>query len=269
MEAKSTLRSLFLPTTFVSIGARLTLQVTLQILSGTAEIFGTELAINHVYTFRGTKSAIFTWHGCRIEASGQCEEYSAEETPMTSYINTHFALEKLRQQAAERREDGPRVLILGPTNSGKTSLVKLLTSYATRTGWQPMVINTDSREGMLSIPGTLTATAFSSIIDVEEGWGSSPTSGPSPVPVKLPICYYYGLPSPEDNTKLFKPILTRLALAATSRLADDDAVKSAGIIIDTSGVVSQGKGGYDIISHIIAEFSGKFASPFSIPSNWT
>lgn len=226
-------------------------------MSGTAELFGTELALNHIYTFRGTKSSIYTWHGCRIEVTGSCEEYTAEETPMLQYANTHFALDKLRDEAKQRGTEGPRVLLVGPNNSGKTSLVKLLTAYAIRMGRQPMVINTDPKEGLLSIPGTLTATPFASIIDVEQGWGSSPTSTSSPVPVKLPLCYYYGLSSPEDNTKLFKPIVTRLALASTSRLAEDTIIKETGMIIDTPGIISQGKGGYDLISHIMSEFSGQ------------
>ncbi len=226
-------------------------------MSGTAEIFGTELALTHTYTFRCTKAAIYTWHGCRIEVTGSCEEYTAEETPMAQYVNTHFALENLRTEAKQRGREGPRVLVVGPNNAGKTSLVKILTGYALRVGGQPMVINTDSREPLLSIPGTLTATPFASIIDVEQGWGSSPTSTSSPVPVKLPLCYYYGLQSPEDNVKLFKPILSRLALAATSRLADDPEIKKTGIIIDTPGIISQGKEGYEIISHIVSEFQGK------------
>ncbi|KAG0652712.1 mRNA cleavage and polyadenylation factor clp1 [Hyphodiscus hymeniophilus] len=230
--------------------------IDVKILNGTAEIFGTELALNHLYTFRGTKSSIFTWNGCAIEVIGTCEEYTAEETPMVQYVNTHFALEKLRDETTKSRQDGPRVLVVGPNNSGKTSLVKLLTAYAIKMGRFPMVINTDSKEGMLSIPGTLTASAFSSIIDVEQGWGSSPTSGPGPVPVKLPLCYYYGLPSPEDNTKLFKPVITRLALTSLSRMDEDALIKETGMIIDTPGVISQGKGNYDLISHIISEFSG-------------
>jgi len=134
-------------------------------------------------------------------------------------------------------------------------LVKMLTAYCTRSGRQPMVVNTDSREGMLSIPGTLTGAVFASIIDVEEGWGSSPTSGPSTVPVKLPLCYFYGLPNAEDHPKLFKAVLNRLGLAATSRLADDVDVKQSGVIIDTPGGISHGKEGYDIISHIVSEFA--------------
>ncbi|OWP02685.1 hypothetical protein B2J93_102 [Marssonina coronariae] len=227
----------------------------IDVISGTAEIFGTELALNHIYTFRRIKASIYTWHGCRIEVTGSCEEYTAEETPMTQYANTHFALEKLRDAAEQSGRDGPRVLIVGPTDAGKTSLVKLLTAYAIRMGRQPMVINTDPKEGLLSIPGTLTATPFASIIDVEQGWGSSPTSTSNPVPVKLPLCYYYGLPNPEDNTKLYKPIISRLALAAMSRLSEDTIIKSTGMILDTPGIISQGKGGYELISHIVSEFS--------------
>jgi len=176
---------------------------------------------------------------------------------MTQYVNTHFALEKIRDQAQQSRGEGPRVMVVGPNNAGKTSLVKLLTAYAIRMGRQPMVVNTDPREGLLSIPGTLTATPFASIIDVEQGWGTSPTSSANPVPVKLPLCYYYGLASPEDETRLYKPIAKRLALAASSRLAEDSIVRETGMIIDTPGIISQGKGGYDLISHIVSEFSGQ------------
>lgn len=231
-------------------------------LSGTAEIFGTELALNHTYKFQGTKSSIFTWHGCQIEVKGSCEEYTAEETPMVQYANTHFAMEKLRDQAQKNYSDGPRVLVVGPTNAGKTSLIKLLTAYALRMERHPMVVNTDIREGLLSIPGTLTAIPFASIIDVEQGWGSSSTSTSSPVPVKLPLCYFYGLGNPEDNTKLYKSILTRLALATTSRMTDDIDSNVSGMFIDTPGVISQSKGGYDLISHIVSEFSGRKSSPY-------
>ncbi|KAI9842178.1 MAG: Cleavage polyadenylation factor subunit clp1 [Thelocarpon superellum] len=231
-------------------------KVEVKVLSGSAELFGTELAPTQPYTFTGTKAAIYTWHGCCLEVTGECQvEYVAEETPMVSYVNTHFALERARQESVAHHREGPRVMVVGPDNAGKTSLVKILTGYAVKAARQPLVINLDSREGLMSLPGSLTATVFSTLVDVEEGWGSSPTSGPSPVPVKLPLVYYYGLPSPEDNSKMFKSITTRIAVSATSRLADDPATKVAGCLIDTPGVISQGKGGYDIIQHLVSEFS--------------
>jgi polyribonucleotide 5'-hydroxyl-kinase len=51
--------------------------------------------------------------------------------------------------------------------------------------------------------------------------------------------------------------VTRLAVASTSRLAEDSIIKETGMIIDTPGIISQGKGGYDLISHIVSEFSGQ------------
>ncbi|KAL9597140.1 MAG: hypothetical protein Q9219_005362 [cf. Caloplaca sp. 3 TL-2023] len=233
-------------------------KIEVKLLSGSAELFGTELAQKQTYTFSGTKAAIYTWYGCRIEVAGDCQvEYLAEETPMISYVNLHFALEKQRDEAARTDQDGPRVLVLGPEDAGKTSLVKHLTAYATRSGRQPLAVNLDPKEGLLSLPGTLSAAVFSSVLDIEEGWGSSSTNGPSPVPFKLPLVYYYGQASADTYPQLYRPIVTRLALAAMSRLQEDAGVKSSGCLIDTPGSISQGKGGYEIVQHIVSDFQGK------------
>ncbi|KAL8800829.1 MAG: hypothetical protein Q9182_004889 [Xanthomendoza sp. 2 TL-2023] len=230
--------------------------VEIRLLSGSAEIFGTELAQKQPYTFSGTKGAIYTWHGCTIEVAGECQvEYLAEETPMVSYANLHFALENQRVEAITTGRDGPRTLVVGPDDVGKTSLVKLLTAYATRSGRQPIAVNLDPQEGLLSIPGSLSATTFSSIIDVEQGWGNSPTNGPSPIPVKLPLVYYYGQAHPDDTNRIYKPIVTRLALAVLSKMQEDTDSRVSGCVVDTSGAISQGKSGYDIIQHIVSEFS--------------
>ncbi|KAF2739107.1 pre-mRNA cleavage complex II protein-like protein Clp1 [Polyplosphaeria fusca] len=228
--------------------------LTIKLLEGTAEYFGTELAPTQTYSFSGTKGAIFTWHGCRLEVSGEAEsEYVAEETGMVAYANAHLALEGLRDRGG--LEGGPRVLVVGPENAGKTSLCKILTAYAVKVGRQPMMVNLDPRQGMLSVPGSLSTAAFSSILDVEEGWGSSPISGPSPIPVKMPLVYHYGLANPEEG-KVFKPLVTRMALAVISRLEEEPLSKSVGFVIDTPGSISAGKGGvYDNIEHIVSEFS--------------
>ncbi|KAH8705508.1 putative mRNA cleavage factor complex II protein Clp1 [Talaromyces proteolyticus] len=261
--------------------------IQVKLLTGTAELFGTELAQLQTYTFSGTKAAIYTWHGCALEVNagegvalpngfapggmssegtsrgygaGGCQsEYVAEETPMVEYANVHFALETMRQEAqTEGGKDGPRVLILGPENAGKTSLAKILTGYATKVDRQPIVVNLNPTEGMLSVPGTLTATAFRSMIDVEEGWGSSPMSGPSPVPVKLPLVYFYPMKSPLDaDGNVFKPIVSKLAVSVTARMAEDDDAREAGVIIDTPGILGQGTPkALEIIHHIVTEFSG-------------
>ncbi|KAI1481911.1 Clp1-domain-containing protein [Daldinia eschscholtzii] len=233
----------------------------IKLVSGTAEKDGTELAPNTPYTFTAMKSKINTWHGCTLEISSPSGNYdaytsepTADETPMVSYLNLHFKLEAFRTAAQKASQTGPRVLVVGPPNSGKTSLVKMLTGWATRMGRQPLVINTDCREGMLALPGSLSAAVFATIIDITTDWGSTPSSGPSAVPVKLPLVYNYGLGQPEENMRLYKRVLSRLAVTATSRLAEDPDVKTAGLLIDTGGV-NVSKGGYDHIAHIVAEFS--------------
>jgi polyribonucleotide 5'-hydroxyl-kinase len=190
--------------------------------------------------------------------AGGCQsEYTAEETPMIEYANLHFALETMRQEAQGSGKDGPRVLLLGPDDAGKTSLAKILTAYATKVGRQPLVVNLDPTEGMLSVPGTLTATAFRTMLDIEDGWGSSPMSGPSPVPVKLPLVYSYPLANPLDaEGSVYRPIVSRLALSVTGRLAEDEEGRETGIIVDTPGILSSGKpGSLELINHIVTEFA--------------
>lgn len=184
-------------------------------------------------------------------------ELTAEDTPLVSYLNLHMKLEGLRTATASGHSDdalGPRVLVVGPNSSGKTSLVKMLTGWAIRMGRQPLIVNTDATQGMLSVPGTLTAAVFATLMDMTTDWGGTPSSGPAGIPVKLPLAYYYGLDRSEANPKLFKGLLSRLAAASTNRLSEDPEVKRSGMLIDTAAVNASNPN-YEIISHIAAEFS--------------
>lgn len=81
---------------------------------------------------------------------------------MVAYANVHIALEQMRVRAlaaatgkrlppGEEKEgpsDPPRVLILGPENSGKTSVCKTLINYTVRgaENWAPVLVNVDPSE---------------------------------------------------------------------------------------------------------------------------
>ncbi|KAF3088250.1 Cleavage polyadenylation factor subunit clp1 [Orbilia oligospora] len=228
--------------------------------AGTAELFGTELSKGLPYTFTCCKSAIYTWTGCSLSIEGSPSvEYIAEETPMTTYLNLHIALEKLRVAASDcppttEGAQGPRILLIGPPDVGKTTVAKILTGYSIRQGRKPMVINLDTGgEGVLSVPGTITAASFGSVMDVEDGFGNSPMSAPSAIPVKLPLVYYYGLETPEGGVRRYKRLISRMAVAVNSRLEEDIESKNTGLIIDTPSFDNQTNG--DLISYIVAEFS--------------
>jgi polyribonucleotide 5'-hydroxyl-kinase len=80
---------------------------------------------------------------------------------MAAYANLHIAFEQMRVRSLrdlrgspvpdyerDKPIDPPRVLVLGPENSGKTTICKLLINYAVRAGqgWSPLLINTDPAE---------------------------------------------------------------------------------------------------------------------------
>lgn len=194
-------------------------------------------------------------------------EYVAEETTVNEAMNVHLALEGMRERAqGDGTTAGPRLLILGPDNVGKTTLAKTLTAYAIRSGRAPVVVGLDPSEGVLSLPGTLSTTVFKTLIEVESdaggGWGSSPMSGPNgEIPVKLPLVYYFGGMDPAEKSGVqYKSLVTRLALATQGRTkaAGQENVEKSGIIIDTPGTLlsaQQSSGGYEIVGHIVSEFS--------------
>ncbi|KAK1447336.1 pre-mRNA cleavage complex II protein Clp1 [Colletotrichum melonis] len=238
-------------------------QITLKLLSGTAEKDGTELALQHIYTFAGTRSKILTLQGCELEVEGVLAEESVAEyakpqdSPANSVLNLHFQLTAMRQRAAAERREGPRIAVCGPPTTGKTSLTRTLTSYAARVGAQPLVVNTDPKEGMLSLPGTLSASVVGSLLDVEavDGWGTTPTSGPSQVPVKLPLVYYYGHASSEEDPAKYKELVSKMAATVTSRLGQDPEVKGSGMIIDTQAVTETNQVGMENFVHVVEELS--------------
>ncbi|KAF3915132.1 hypothetical protein ABW20_dc0102211 [Dactylellina cionopaga] len=178
---------------------------------------------------------------------------------MSTYLNLHIALEKRRVAASDcpptaDGAQGPRILLIGPPDVGKTTLCKILTGYSIRQGRKPMVINlANGGEGVLSVPGTISAASFGSVMDIEDGFGNSPMSAPSAIPVKLPLVYYYGLETPESGAKRYKKLVTRMGVAVNSRLEEDIESKNTGLIIDTPSFDNQTNG--DLISYIVAEFS--------------
>lgn len=243
-------------------------------IRGTAEIFGTELALGQEYTFTGYKGAVYTWQGCLLEywsqgdsTGGEISEYTSDETPLSFYANLHFALENMRgpvlsvgsQQhvSAAQASKVPRVLVIGPKDSGKTSLCKLLAAYANKSGRFPMLVNVDPTESVFATPGALSAAVISDILDVEQGWGSSAITGPMLLHTKQPLVYLYGLESIQTNLKFYTQQTSRLALGVNARIQEDALVRSSGIIIDTPAeLVSLDKdqSGYNAITNLIADF---------------
>ncbi|KAJ9135189.1 hypothetical protein P3X46_032398 [Hevea brasiliensis] len=222
----------------------------LRLLNGTAEIFGTELPPEMWLTFPPRlKFAVFTWYGATIEMEGTTEtDYTADETPMVSYVNVHAVLEGRRNRAkassssGSETSQGPRVIVVGPTDSGKSTLSRMLLSWAAKQGWKPTYVDLDIGQGSITIPGCIAATPIELPIDPVEG-----------ISLEMPLVYFYGHTTPSQNVDLYKALVKELAQILERQFTGNAESRAAGMVINTMGWI-EGVG-YELILHAIDTFN--------------
>lgn len=190
----------------------------------------------------GAKVAIFTYHGCTVELRGKPDvAYVARETPMVQYLNCNSALEHLRANAEQDDLQGPVVMIVGPTDVGKTTLCRIFLNYAVRLGRRPIYVDLDVGQGGIAIPGTIGALLVERPAPVAEGFSQ-----------QAPLVYHFGHTSPSDNDVFYRVLISKLAETTLERLQANKRAKHSGMIINTCGWVKGG--GYKHILHAVREF---------------
>lgn len=255
-------------------------EMTVTVVEGVAEIFGTELAPQVQYKFSGVKLAIYaplapvtleytiatsTEQHRMTHGDDDVVEYLSNETTMTPVTNLALYLETLRQKAndgnargASPRLRGPRVLLLGPHGAGKTAVAKTLVSYAVKMGLTPVLVNLNPRDGVFLVPGSLTATTINDALDVEAagGWGFTPTLGSLPHNPKQPLVKNFGFSTMADNRELYNYQTLKLGVAVMLRLEHDPRTASAGVVIDTPSELGGNNLGqlFAVIENIISDF---------------
>jgi polyribonucleotide 5'-hydroxyl-kinase len=245
------------------------------------------------------KVAIYTWHGCVIDVT-QVKKldivYVSDETNANvAYVNTHAQLEAMRDEAytattaataataamdsngqqhqrssgdsATTGGTGPRVLLVGPADSGKTSLARTLLAYAIKLGRSPLLVDIDVSQNMLSVPGTLAALAPTPELISAEGYASpmimtgpssssassaGGSSGGGSGGTPQPIVLWYGTQDITSHPDLYKSQITKLGSLINTRLSYDIDMNASGIIVNTSGTIEDV--GYQYLLHAIDEF---------------
>uniref|UniRef100_A0A2C9K704 Protein CLP1 homolog n=2 Tax=Biomphalaria glabrata TaxID=6526 RepID=A0A2C9K704_BIOGL len=217
--------------------------VEIEMIEGQAEMFGTELAKNRKYSFvSGSKIAIFTWHGCVLQLRGKTEvAYMSKETPMTVYVNTHAALEQMREKAELENTRGPRILVVGPVDVGKSTLCRILVNYAVRLGRSPVLADIDVGQGNMGLPGTIGALVVERTADIEEGFQQT-----------APLVFHYGHKSANDNLQLYNLLVSRLAEIINVRCEQSKKVNCSGVIINTAGWIRGA--GYEALKQAAGAF---------------
>ncbi|ESN90688.1 hypothetical protein HELRODRAFT_70975 [Helobdella robusta] len=217
--------------------------IQIELSSGNAEYFGTELVLKRNYTFPvGAKGAIFTYHGCQLWVIGKSEDLYTKDSPtMNIYINLHDALDQMRRKAVETMNRGPRVLIVGPSDVGKSTLSRILVNYGTRLGWTPLFIDLDVGQNEISMPGTVSALCITQPVDIEKGYDT-----------KNQLVFHYGHESPTENTKYFNSVVNFLAECVNFKCEMSDECNASGVIINTGGCIRDE--GYKCLLNVAAAF---------------
>ena len=196
------------------------------------------------------------------ENEGVDHQYVSTETNANvAHVNTHAQLEALRDQAVldsaafgsegaggvKRDVQGPRVLLTGPTDSGKSALQRVLTSYAVKLGRSPMLVDLDTAHNCLSVPGTFAASAISSYDSVSV---ESYVNQGAIMPSSSPIVFWNGSTNVTKNMALSKLQITKLGECLNARMKNDTDSKNSGCIVNTSGLWIEGDG-YELLKHAI------------------
>lgn len=215
--------------------------VKVEVDQGPAEVFGVALLPRHSYSFPCGKFAIFTWYGCQVRftegAAAVTTAYTSDDTPMVQYVTVHGNLEMQREAAAAAPEGsiaarGPRVMIVGPTDSGKTSFAQMLVSYAVRKERRPIFVDLDPGQGTVGTPGCIGACA----VDEESVFAEHG------IVAKSPIVFYYGHTSVAENAEYLRRLIEQLAACVDKRLNVDPLARSSGLVINTCGWIDPGTG---------------------------
>ncbi len=214
------------------------------LIEGSAEVFGIEMAPNREYIFTDENVAMFSWYGCKLKTfSENARSYVSDSTPMVAIVNTHMQLEARRDVAVKNQDFGPRILIAGPNDSGKSTLARILSAYACRLERTPVYIDLDVGQSAMSIPGTICATPLDKFsLSVEEGFSHA-----------TPLIYSLGHTSPKDHAELYNKLVSILAGKVKDRLERDAELRSSGIIVNTCGYIEDE--GYDILLKCIQSFA--------------
>ncbi|KAJ9682641.1 hypothetical protein PVL29_018543 [Vitis rotundifolia] len=149
------------------------------------------------------KRLVFTWYEATIEMDGITEtDYTADE------VCLFFC---------------PRVIVVGPVDSEKSTLSRMLLSWSAKQGWKPTFVDLDIGQGSITIPGCIAATPIEMPIDPMDG-----------IPLEMPLVYFYGHTTPRQFSGNAKS-------------------RAAGMVINTMGWI-EGVG-YELILHAIDTFN--------------
>lgn len=216
---------------------------SLTLETGAAELFGIELARKRSYPLPPSfNAAVFTWHGATITLGGSdgVMAYTATDTPMPSYVCAHAVLQSIRDNANATQSSGPRVVVVGPRDCGKSTLVSLLAAYCIKVNGMAVIVDADpSGCGAAGVVAGSIAVSVVKHLDLDVG---------GLVHEKI-LPLMVGHSSPRDNQAVTQARFDAMGHIVDEVLASPLYKRNVGCIVDTSGDVDT-KDGTDLVIHV-------------------
>ncbi len=215
---------------------------TLTMTRGSAEMFGVELAHNRAYSLMGgTSRAAFSWHGATLtlQAPSAALAYVAADTPMPSYLMAHAALQERRTRAERSGAPGPRALVVGPRDSGKSALVATLAAYCVKANGAAVVGDLDpSGMGAVSqLPESL-SLAVVQHLDLEDGG----------LVVERSVSFMLGHTSPRGNMPVSRAVFGAMEETLKRLFGIAENRPHVGAIFDSCGDIEQENGPESVVA---------------------
>lgn len=129
----------------------------------------------------------------------------------------------------------------GAGDVGKSTVCRILASYAARVGSVPTFVDIDVGQNSITIPGMLAACHVSKPFDVEQGLNKV-----------APLVYFFGGTSPDQNIPLYRKQVDVLAAELSRHFASKPDARASGMIVNTCGW-TEGDG-YQLLLHAIRAF---------------
>ena len=201
-----------------------------KLVEGYAEIFGFPLTLDIPYRFpEHSRFAISTrGSGGQLQVGVTQGRIPLNPRPNLSHEDHWKYLEELkifRASSARTRRGGPRVILVGATDRGKTSFGKFLLNHAVNDGLTPTFVDLDVSQGSISLPGTLSMVTLNRPLHPlksVEYLNDADTR-------------HFGYTSLGRNPALAMNAVRELAEAFKTKCNDSSAVHKGGCIISTCG----------------------------------
>ncbi|EAL20505.1 hypothetical protein CNBE4250 [Cryptococcus deneoformans B-3501A] len=223
--------------------------------------------------YRHTKSALYAPTSARIQVTNlPASHYTSTSTVQPQLLNLHLAMERQRilsKRGMEQR--GPRVMIMGPQSSGKTTVMKNLVNLALGTGmgWTPGAIGLDPSSPPNLIPGSLSISTPSHPIPTHHlahPLGSPPASTAANTisgDVETASWWLGALEPTNKNAEVWRVLVEHMAEAWGMRCEKDKIANISGLFLDTPAAFTvptlgtkkdDPKARYTLVSHAIQAF---------------